>query len=104
MRLAMRWTGLVALGACMAAVAGAAPEDSARQVFEKHCTGCHGAAKMSGLDLRSRQTLLQGGKRGAAVLPGDPGQSLLYQAVSGTGDLKMPPGKDALSTAEISTI
>src|SRR5579862_3942854 len=104
MRLAKRWTGLVALGACMAAVAGAAPEDSVRLVFEKHCTGCHGPAKMSGLDLRSSQTLLQGGKRGAAIVPGDPAQSLLYQAVTGAGDLKMPPGKDALSTEEITAI
>ena len=104
MRLATKWTGRVALGACMAAAAGAAPEDFVRQVFEKHCIGCHGPANMSGLDLRTRQTLLQGGKRGAAIVPGDPGQSLLYQAVTGSGDFKMPPGKDTLSSAEISTI
>ncbi len=48
--------------------------------------------------------MLKGGKRGAAVVPGDPGASPLYQAVKRDGALQMPPGKGALSAAEVQTI
>ena len=47
---------------------------------------------MGGLQVNSRESLLKGGGRGAAVVPGDPGGSLLIQAVSHSHDeLKMPP-------------
>ena len=77
---------------------------AARAILEKNCLGCHGPAQMSGLDLRQRDTILKGGKRGAAIVPGDAEGSLLYQAVGGKGELKMPPGKPALSAEELSTI
>jgi Protein of unknown function (DUF1553)/Protein of unknown function (DUF1549)/Planctomycete cytochrome C len=101
------WMCPVALGALFVACGEslrANPGESARQLFEKKCIGCHGAAAMSGLDLRSRETVLRGGKRGAAIVPGDPDQSVLYQAVARTGDLKMPPGKEALSSEETGAI
>ena len=66
--------------------------------------GCHGAAEMSGLDLRQRESILKGGKRGSAVVPGNPDQSLLYQAVAGNGELKMPPGKGRRSPRRKSRI
>src|SRR5206468_8284161 len=37
-------------------------------------------------------TLLRGGRRGAALVPGKAEQSLLYQAAAHQGELKMPPG------------
>jgi hypothetical protein len=48
---------------------------------------------MSGLKLTSRELLLKGGTRGPSVTPGNAGTSLLFQAVSHTGKLSMPPGK-----------
>ena len=59
---------------------------------------------MSGLGLATAEHMLKGGKRGAAVVPGDAEGSLLYQAVAGKGELKMPPGRPALSTEELATI
>jgi cytochrome c553 len=72
-------------------------EERARALLDAKCTGCHGAAQMSGLDLRSREALLKGGKRGSAL-------PLLLKAVRREGDLQMPPGKLALTPAEIATI
>src|SRR5262249_55533424 len=76
----------------------------ARAVLEKHCLACHGAAKMSGLDLRSRTAMLKGGGRGAALVPGDASASLLYAAAAQMGDLKMPPGKPPLPAAELAVL
>jgi len=59
---------------------------------------------MSGLDLRERDTILKGGKRGPAIVPGKAEESLLYRAVRRDGELQMPPGKTALSAAEIEAI
>jgi len=59
---------------------------------------------MSGLDLRSREAILKGGKRGPAIVPGQPDQSLLMKAILREGDLKMPPGKQGLSTNEIAAV
>ena len=58
---------------------------------------CHGTAQMSGLDLRQRESMLKGGKRGPALVPGDAEESLLFQAVLQQGELKMPLGKEPLS-------
>src|SRR5438067_1832061 len=79
-------------------------EKSARTLLETKCYTCHGAARMSGLDLRDRATILTGGKRGPAVIPGKADESLLYRAVRREGNLQMPPGKGALTAAEVKTI
>jgi hypothetical protein len=87
----------------LAAHAKAAGPD-ALPILEKKCAGCHGAAKMSGLDLRDRQSALRGGNRGPAVIPGKPDQSRLFTFVSGKGEVKMPPGKESLSADEIGAL
>ena len=56
---------------------------------------------MSGLDLRQRESILKGGKRGPAIVPGKPADSLLYKAVMREGDLQMPPGKKARGGEDI---
>ena len=76
-------------------------EKAAKAVFEAKCVACHGAARMSDLDLRDRATILKGGKRGPAIVPGNAEASLLYKAVRREGDLQMPPGKIALTAAEV---
>ncbi len=62
-------------------------------LLQAKCAACHGdSSGMSGLKITSRENVLKGGKRGAAVVPGKATESLLYQAVAGTGPLRMPPG------------
>jgi hypothetical protein len=72
-----------------------------RPILAKNCYACHTQTAMGGLRLDSREAVLQGGKSGPAIIPGDPGQSLLIRAIHQTDDkYKMPPtGK--LKPAEI---
>src|ERR1700730_7942344 len=95
---------LATAGALILASAGSLLAQTAPQVFEKNCVGCHGAAQMSELDLRNREAMLRGGNRGPAIVPGNAEASLIYRAVSGTAEFKMPPGKQALSADEIGII
>ena len=76
----------------------------ARELLATHCVSCHGAAKLSGLDLRSREAAIQGGTRGAAIKPGDAAGSLIYQAVAHTAAFRMPPGKPPLPAQDVETI
>ncbi len=76
-------------------------ERAARVVIETHCLVCHGGLRTSGLDLRQRATMLSGGGRGPAIVPGKAGESLLYRAVTREGELKMPPGKEPLGAADL---
>ena len=85
-------------------VCQAAGEQAARAIVEANCLGCHGPAKMGGLDLRTREAMLKGGARGAAVVPGKASESPLYKAAAREGDLKMPPGKQALAAADVAAL
>ncbi|MEC9095252.1 MAG: PSD1 and planctomycete cytochrome C domain-containing protein, partial [Planctomycetota bacterium] len=80
-------------------------ESKIRPLLVSRCTECHGAFKREGeLQLNHRRAALAGGESGAAIVPGDAQNSLLYQAVSQTHDsLAMPPD-DSLSNEEIGNI
>ena len=53
------------------------------------CTVCHGARKQEAkLDLRTRESMLRGGKSGSAFVPGKPGESLILKKLR---DGEMPP-------------
>ena len=103
---------LIALAASLwlAAPAASAPPgsslaDDAIAILEKNCLACHGSAQMSGLDLRQRGGVLQGGSRGPAVEPGKAAESLLYQVAAHVGDLIMPPGsEEPLPAADLETL
>ena len=56
---------------------------------------------MSALDLRTRDGILEGGKRGPSIVLGNSSESLLMRAVRRDGELKMPPGDVALSASQI---
>lgn len=73
-------------------------------ILERRCLGCHGVgATLGNLDLRSRQSALKGGVKGAAFVPGNANRSLLFQMVSGARTPQMPPnGK--LPAAEIAIL
>ena len=63
-------------------------------LLKERCAECHNPTKAkSGLDLSSLQTILRGGERGAAVIPGHPDESNLYKFLSSESDPHMPPGK-----------
>src|SRR5277367_3765451 len=68
-------------------------EKKVRPVLVNNCYNCHSANTNSkgGLRVDDRNGLLHGGKRGPAVIPGQPDKSLLIQAVQHTHKkLKMP--------------
>lgn len=69
-------------------------EKKVRPLLVNQCYNCHSAdhKEAGGLRVDDYQHLLKGGRRGAAVVPGDPDNSILLKAVSHTDDkLKMPP-------------
>src|SRR5262245_4145455 len=71
-------------------------EKKIRPVLVEHCYACHSqeAKKVRAeLLLDTRDGLLKGGESGPAVVPGNPGKSLLLQALRQTDDLRMPPNK-----------
>src|SRR5579863_7691010 len=78
-------------------------ENKVRPILAENCYDCHTSAEMGGLRVDSRERLLQGGKSGPALMPGDPDKSLLIQAVRQTGDLKMPKG-GKLKPAEVQAL
>src|SRR5688572_9347064 len=54
-----------------------------------HCAACHGAVRPeAGLDLRTRASILKGGKSGPALVPGKPDESLIIQKIRAG---EMPP-------------
>ena len=108
----------LALLAVSPAIASAqvTPRDDAAKVefFEKkvrpllvdNCYSCHSADTNSkgGLRVDDRNGLLNGGNGGAAIVPGNPEDSLLIQAILYTDDnLKMPPKKQ-LSPEQIADL
>jgi hypothetical protein len=89
--------GLLVAVAVACALPAQSLEERARTLLDAKCNGCHGAAQMSGLDLRSGVSLQRGGTRGPAL-------PLLMKAVRREGDLKMPPGKTPLTASEITLL
>ena len=68
-------------------------ETKVRPILADNCYSCHTDSELGGLRLDSAAAMLKGGRRGAAVVPGDPDKSLLIQAVRQTDPkLKMPMG------------
>ena len=94
---------LLSAGPAQGLAASAPLAEKARAVLQQHCLSCHGEARISGLDLRQRESLLKGGDSGPAIVPGHPEESLLYRAVLQTGELKMPVG-GALSPEEVEVL
>src|SRR5262249_22860777 len=97
------------LGVCCAPALAKSPvqaprfETDVQPIFKAHCTRCHGEkSRKAGLDLRSREGVLQGSESGPVVVPGKALESLLFQVVYRG---KMPPkNKDQLSRTEVQTI
>jgi cytochrome c553 len=90
---------------------GAAASDSdffkekVAPIIERNCLMCHGArVQRSGLDLRGEETILKGGARGPAIVPGAAEKSLLYRLIAHKEEPAMPLGMDKLGDAELAII
>src|SRR4051812_29467083 len=67
-------------------------EKNVRPVLVENCQKCHGSSKQfAGLRLDSRQAMIEGGENGPVLIPGDPDQSPIVQAIRHEGDVRMPP-------------
>ncbi len=67
-----------------------------RPWLEKNCLTCHGGAKVkSDFNLSTRESLLKGGEKGAAVLPGRGENSPLVKYIRHAEKPYMPPKKPA---------
>ena len=74
-------------------------------IMERTCWTCHGSSlQLSQLDLRTREGALKGGAHGAAIVPGNAGQSKLYRLVAGLESISMPMEGPKLTPAEISAV
>lgn len=84
-----------AAGSPAGEAAGERFERRIRPVLVEQCHECHGASlaePKGGLRLDTRAGLLRGGDSGSAIVPGDPGASLLVRALTHADpDLQMPP-------------
>jgi hypothetical protein len=76
---AMKNEILLAVLACAPAFAAS----DAPAILQRKCAQCHGASNgSSGLSVTSRESLLRGGSRGAALIPGKSAESLIYRAIA----------------------
>jgi Protein of unknown function (DUF1553)/Protein of unknown function (DUF1549)/Planctomycete cytochrome C len=94
---------------CLLGVSGLAQskpdiDRAAIDLLQKNCVSCHGELRISNLDVRQRDTILKGGSRGPAVIPGKAEESLLYQAAAHKGELKMPPKQAGLASEELEVL
>lgn len=79
-------------------------EKQIRPVLAEHCYGCHStkAIKLRGqLLLDSRQGVAKGGEGGAVIVPGQPDQSRLIEAIRWTNPSFQMPPKNPLTPDQI---
>jgi hypothetical protein len=63
-------------------------------ILGKRCLGCHNRQLNNGsISFLDRDTLLKGGGRGPAIVPGRPEDSLLVKVLQHDGEVQMPPGR-----------
>jgi hypothetical protein len=81
------WKWSIALMGFGAAAAGATADylNEVKPLLTQHCVGCHGADQQKGgLRLDTAGAARTGGDSGPALIPGNPGDSLLLQLIEGT--------------------
>ena len=79
--------------------------ERAHGVLAKNCLGCHSsAAKLSGLDLSTREAAVKGGHAGPALVPGDAASSRLYKAVARLTGVPAMPAAKPLPSADVAIL
>ncbi len=74
-------------------------------ILKRHCTSCHTKSDPQGeLNMDSVKLFVQGGKKGQAIQPGKPDESLAIQMVMGIKKPIMPHKQPPLSPAKILTL
>ena len=76
-------------------------------VLEQNCIGCHGPRdQFNGLRLDSKAAILEGGKNGKALVPGEPEKSPMYVRPSlPANDLDVMPAEgDPLSGEQVEVL
>jgi hypothetical protein len=62
-------------------------------ILTRRCLGCHNQQlKNADISFLDRDSLLKGGSRGPAVVPGKPELSVLVEVLRHDGEIQMPPG------------
>ncbi len=85
--------GTVQLVGQTAAAPGGLFQEKILPILHTNCIACHNEQiRTSGLAITSRDSLITGGNRGPAIVPGRAAESLLIRAIRQSGELKMPPG------------
>lgn len=81
-------------------------EKEIEPLLYKKCTVCHSGKELKGkLDLGSYETLVKGGQRGAAVIPGKGNESLIYKLMMKQMKPYMPPrGEDPVTPEEVALV
>ena len=80
-------------------------EAKIRPILVDYCYNCHGDGAAKGnLDLGSKSGARFEGSNGSAVVPGNPGKSLMIQRLKDLGDPMPPAGKDAPTEAHIAEL
>jgi cytochrome c551/c552 len=73
-------------------------------ILQRRCLACHNQdLKDGGVSFLDRSSLLKGGARGPAVVPGQPEASVLVRAIRHDSEPMMPPGPK-LSAKDIATL
>ena len=79
-------------------------ETTIRPLLHEKCAKCHGRKDpKAGLVLTTVDGIARGSKSSAVIVPGEPSQSRLIQAVRYTGRFKMPPG-ERLGSEEVAKL
>jgi hypothetical protein len=74
-------------------------------IIATRCLGCHSAEKRSGgLSLATYSDVIDGGRSGAVVRPGNSANSLIMARITGATQPQMPFGLDPLTPEQIATI
>src|SRR5688500_7136607 len=76
-------------------------ENDIEPVLDNKCTFCHsGSVKEGKFDMGEYGSLMKGGKRGAAIVPGKPAESLLVKLAGKSEKPAMPPKEEEPLTPE----
>ncbi len=98
---------LVLLGLLAAKLSGQSVSyaNDVHPVLAAKCFACHGDDKRSGgLSLRDYASILEGGRSGAVVVPGEAAESLLLRRTNGEVLPVMPPAGPRLTAGELDTL
>ncbi|MFT7679327.1 MAG: hypothetical protein ACI8QC_003328 [Planctomycetota bacterium] len=80
-------------------------EDHIAEIMSDYCVSCHrGSRARNGLQLQSLGAMLEGGSSGPALIPGDPGGSLMLQLMRHEREPFMPEDEDKLEDAVLDLV